>query len=133
MTINENIYSDLLRLQSRISLLRLRVLLRLEQSCKAGFDPSQPRVPAGNSDGGQWTDTGGRSGTKPSRELGLGRGSHVRIRREEERDLAIHRTRARDRQKIIKSAAFYGWLASQTQMKSGGGWEQCSRPHWTRR
>ncbi|MGE4164542.1 MAG: hypothetical protein AB7E67_01000 [Xanthobacteraceae bacterium] len=25
---------------------------------KAGFDPNQPRVPAGNSDGGQWTDTG---------------------------------------------------------------------------
>ncbi|MGE0564707.1 MAG: hypothetical protein AB7O50_09355 [Pseudolabrys sp.] len=23
---------------------------------KAGFDPNQPRVPAGNSDGGQWTD-----------------------------------------------------------------------------
>lgn len=28
---------------------------------KSGFDPSQPRVPAGSSDGGQWTD-GGASG-----------------------------------------------------------------------
>ena len=25
---------------------------------KAGFDPNQPRVPAGHPDGGQWTDTG---------------------------------------------------------------------------
>jgi len=25
---------------------------------KAGFDPDQPRVPAGNPDGGQWTDGG---------------------------------------------------------------------------
>jgi hypothetical protein len=31
---------------------------------KAGFDPNQPRVPAGNSDGGQWTDAegGGQAG-----------------------------------------------------------------------
>jgi hypothetical protein len=35
----------------------------LRQLCiKAGFDPGQPRVPAGNSDGGEWTDTGGGSG-----------------------------------------------------------------------
>ena len=26
---------------------------------KAGFDPDQPRVPAGNPDGGQWTSGGG--------------------------------------------------------------------------
>jgi hypothetical protein len=26
------------------------------------YDPNQPRVPAGNSDGGQWTDTGGSGG-----------------------------------------------------------------------
>lgn len=30
---------------------------------KAGFDPNQPRVPAGNPDGGQWTSTGGGRGT----------------------------------------------------------------------
>jgi pimeloyl-ACP methyl ester carboxylesterase len=28
---------------------------------KSGFNPDQPRVPAGNSDGGQWTDAGGGS------------------------------------------------------------------------
>lgn len=35
---------------------------------KAGFDPSQPRVPAGNSDGGQWTSGGGSTsgGTRPA-------------------------------------------------------------------
>ena len=30
-----------------------------EQCRKAGFNPNQPRVPAGNSDGGQWTSEGG--------------------------------------------------------------------------
>ncbi len=30
-----------------------------EQASKANFNPNQPRVPAGNPDGGQWTDTGG--------------------------------------------------------------------------
>ncbi len=30
---------------------------------KAGFDPNQPRVPAGSSEGGQWTDSG--AGTAP--------------------------------------------------------------------
>lgn len=33
---------------------------------KAGFNPSQPRAPAGNSDGGQWTDAGGASGSETS-------------------------------------------------------------------
>ncbi len=32
---------------------------------KAGFDPNQPRVPAGSSEGGQWTDAGGDN-TTPS-------------------------------------------------------------------
>lgn len=31
-------------------------------AAKAGFDPGQPRVPAGNPDGGQWTDAGVESG-----------------------------------------------------------------------
>lgn len=39
-------------------------LERLKQCLKANFDPNQPRVPRGHSDGGQWTDdprwTGGR-------------------------------------------------------------------------
>jgi len=33
---------------------------------KAGFDPNQPRVPAGSPDGGQWTDGGGGGRTIPA-------------------------------------------------------------------
>lgn len=36
---------------------------------KAGFNPNQPRVPAGSSDGGQWTDSGGGSvGSRPTQK-----------------------------------------------------------------
>ncbi|MBB6356117.1 hypothetical protein ACFFTN_23170 [Aminobacter aganoensis] len=46
-----------------IKLLRLRL--------KAGFNPSQPRVPAGDPDGGQWTDGGGGAGrSRPNRNPG---------------------------------------------------------------
>jgi hypothetical protein len=37
----------------------LRKLAATARLLKAGFDPNQPRVPAGNPDGGQWTDAGG--------------------------------------------------------------------------
>ena len=40
------------------SIARLRSVI---DELKANFDPNQPRVPAGNSDGGQWTDVGGSS------------------------------------------------------------------------
>jgi len=36
---------------------------------KAGFEPNQPRVPAGNPDGGQWTSTGGSSNATGSTTL----------------------------------------------------------------
>jgi len=39
--------------------LRFRQLLR-----KAGFNPDQPRVPAGTPDGGQWTSDGGSEGVR---------------------------------------------------------------------
>lgn len=46
---------------------------------KANFNPAQPRVPAGNSDGGQWTDTGAGSGGSGGARMTLvgarGRGS----------------------------------------------------------
>jgi hypothetical protein len=35
---------------------------------RAKYDPSQPRVPAGNSDGGQWTDAGGGYGASEADE-----------------------------------------------------------------
>ena len=40
-------------------------LLRLDM--KAGFNPNQPRVPAGNSDGGQWIDSGSTQGSARQR------------------------------------------------------------------
>jgi hypothetical protein len=42
---------------------------RLARILKANFNPNRPRVPAGNSDGGQWTSTGGGGGrTSSTRE-----------------------------------------------------------------
>jgi hypothetical protein len=38
---------------------------------KAGFNPNQPRVPAGNADGGQWTGGGGGSGGSSASGDGL--------------------------------------------------------------
>jgi hypothetical protein len=35
----------------------------LNRAVKANFDPNQPPVPAGNPDGGQWTDAGGGGGS----------------------------------------------------------------------
>jgi hypothetical protein len=43
-------------LRVKLALLRFEELHR-----KAGFNPDQPRVPAGNPDGGQWTGDGGGS------------------------------------------------------------------------
>ena len=52
------------------SLLLARVvetkLYALERALKANFDPNQPRVAAGNSDGGQWTDGSGGGGGQTS-------------------------------------------------------------------
>ena len=43
---------------------------------KAGYDPNQPRVPAGSSDGGQWTDGGGGGGSSSSGRVRVaGRGT----------------------------------------------------------
>jgi SCP1.201-like deaminase len=46
-------------LQSILASRRLQLaLLQREQLGRKGYDPNQPRVPAGNPDGGQWTSTG---------------------------------------------------------------------------
>jgi hypothetical protein len=55
-------------LKSNVAALRFELVLcqfaRRER--KAGFDPNQPRVPAGQAEGGQWTDGGaGTSGDAP--------------------------------------------------------------------
>jgi hypothetical protein len=59
--------TEWLRVQREIASLRLELaLLRLGETWrrKANFNPNQPRVPAGNSDGGQWTDGGGQTGER---------------------------------------------------------------------
>jgi len=48
----------LLRLRSDLAALEMRWALT-KLAYKYNFDPAQPRVPAGNPDGGQWTRTGG--------------------------------------------------------------------------
>jgi len=65
--------------RTTLALRRIRALLAshvldvkfaaLKQAVKA-FDPNQPRVPSGNSDGGQWTDGGGSGGTPGGNTLG---------------------------------------------------------------
>ncbi len=43
------------------------------ESVKTGFDPNQPRVPAGNSDGGQWASGGGNgTGSRTDRNNSTG-------------------------------------------------------------
>lgn len=42
----------------------------LQIALKAGYRPDQPRVPKGNSDGGQWTAEGGGSGDPRARKEG---------------------------------------------------------------
>jgi hypothetical protein len=50
-----------IRLERRVAALRRRELSQLPRDVHArhGFDPNQPRVPAGHADGGQWTSGGG--------------------------------------------------------------------------
>lgn len=50
---------DLKAVALELSLLRLRLILKL-------FNPLQPRVPAGNSDGGQWAGGNGRGVNRES-------------------------------------------------------------------
>lgn len=52
----------LLDLKAKVAALKDSVRLqRVLRDFKAGFNPNQPRVSAGNPDGGQWTSTGGRA------------------------------------------------------------------------
>ena len=72
--------------RASVQLHRIRALLwskvvnvklhALDRAIKANFDPSQPRVPAGNPNGGQWTDAGGGGeSTAPSRGGDQGSGA----------------------------------------------------------
>lgn len=72
---------DLRRLVRGTHVLRTEtLLLRLHLMLKAGFRPDQPRVPAGNADGGQWTDGGGTVSRVSSRVRAGGGGSRIGAR-----------------------------------------------------
>lgn len=53
----------------RANLVELK-LARLAFAVGAKFNPNQPRVPAGSSDGGQWTGTGGGGPAANERTVG---------------------------------------------------------------
>jgi hypothetical protein len=46
-------------------------LRELERAVKSGFDPDEPRVPAGGPDGGQWTGGGGGGTSEAGSNTGV--------------------------------------------------------------
>jgi hypothetical protein len=46
-------------IECRLAALRFQTALKKYVDRKAGFNPNQPRVPAGSREGGQWTHDGG--------------------------------------------------------------------------
>jgi hypothetical protein len=56
-----------------------RLALYEELERRAGFNPNQPRVPAGNPDGGQWTSEAGASALLVSLVASSGNESRVRL------------------------------------------------------
>jgi len=73
--------------------LRLEALL-----CLRRFDPNQPRVPRGNADGGQWSDTGSSGGASQSdvrvaarRTRGPGSGRLTPVQRINHRQISVAR------------------------------------------
>ena len=61
--------TEVLAAETRLERAMRRYDCALRIALKAGYRPDQPRVPKGNSDGGQWTAEGGGSGDpKPGKE-----------------------------------------------------------------
>jgi hypothetical protein len=55
--------SGLMRLKWLAAATRFELaMVRHDRALKANFNPNEPRVPAGNPDGGQWTTGGGSAG-----------------------------------------------------------------------
>lgn len=48
-----------LRIKSNLAFRKLQLAMARHELVRRKFNPNQPRVPAGNSDGGQWTDGSG--------------------------------------------------------------------------
>ena len=60
-------FQTLERLGQNLTSLQIDVaLLGLQIAAKAGFNPNQPRVPAGNPEGGQWARFGGALSSHPN-------------------------------------------------------------------
>jgi hypothetical protein len=58
--LSPSLTTKLLQMRCETAAMQLELaLLRLRLALKAGFDPNQPRVPAGRPEGGQWTRIGG--------------------------------------------------------------------------
>ena len=56
---NPDMRTQILELRCNHAAIRMEfAALRCMLALKAGFDPNQPRVPAGRPEGGQWTDSG---------------------------------------------------------------------------
>ena len=51
-------YRERLRIRVELALWKIIIVNAIERELRA-YDPGQPRVPAGNPDGGQWTSDGG--------------------------------------------------------------------------
>jgi len=61
---------ELLRLRSELAAIKSELVLRrLLRATKANFNPNQPRIPAGNPQGGQWTNDGSGTGGNDPRVL----------------------------------------------------------------
>ena len=59
MMIGFNDYKEILQMRREFAVLRAEWKRVLHGYYAHKFDPNQPRVPAGNPDGGQWTSEGG--------------------------------------------------------------------------
>ncbi|MDC7784082.1 hypothetical protein PQJ75_05495 [Rhodoplanes sp. TEM] len=59
--------AEWLRIKSNLAFRRVQLALveHIAAEQKAGFNPDQPRVPAGHPDGGQWTSGGRDDGSRP--------------------------------------------------------------------
>ena len=68
---NERLRARCSQLQASFTLRRLQLAYarHLVAFGKAGFNPAQPRVPAGHPEGGQWTREGGGAGAGPYRDI----------------------------------------------------------------
>jgi hypothetical protein len=91
ISILRDIQIDCYRVLHTLENLRYEVAL-----LKAGFNPAQPRVPAGNAEGGEWTGGSGGGGRdsprpegRPDNEPGAGSGGHISLPRRKPAHLPV--------------------------------------------